>query len=43
MFRLGVSGQDGCAPLHSSEFNPDEGAIEVAIKLITRTIIELNN
>ena len=43
MFRLGVSGVDGCSPLHSSEFNPDEAAIKVAIQLITKTIIGLNN
>ena len=42
MFRLGVSGKDGCAPLHSSEFNPDEGAMRIAILLITKTIVELN-
>ena len=27
MFRLGVSSEKGCAPLHSSEFDPDESAI----------------
>ena len=42
MFRLGVAGNNGCAPLHSSEFDPDEGAIRIAIKLMTKTIIELN-
>tara|TARA_Y100001970_G_scaffold293160_1_gene438231 strand:+ start:4203 stop:5366 length:1164 start_codon:yes stop_codon:yes gene_type:complete len=42
MFRLGVSGNHGCAPLHSSEFNPDEGALRIAILLIAQTIIELN-
>ena len=43
MFRLGVSGQKVCAPLHSSEFDPDERAISVGIKVITRSIIKLNN
>ena len=42
MFRLGVSRQVGCAPLHSAEFDPDEGALKVAIQLITKTIVELN-
>ena len=27
MFRLGVSSLNGCAPLHSSKFDPDERAI----------------
>ncbi len=43
MFRLGVSGSNGCAPLHSSKFNPDEKAIAVGIKVITESIINLNN
>ena len=42
MFRLGVARGDGCAPLHSSEFNPEEGALKIAIQLMTKTIIELN-
>ena len=42
MFRLGVSGKFGCAPLHSSEFNPDENAIRVGIKLIAEVIRRLN-
>ncbi len=43
MFRLGVSGKKGCAPLHSSEFDPDESAISVGIKVITESIVKLNN
>ena len=43
MFRLGVSGEKGCAPLHSSEFDPDERAISVGIKVITESIVKLNN
>ena len=43
MFRLGVSGSKGCAPLHSSKFNPDEKAIAVGIKVITESIVKLNN
>ncbi len=42
MFRLGVTKTADFSPLHSSEFNPDEGAIRIAIKLITETIIKLN-
>ncbi len=42
MFRLGVAGKDGCAPLHSSEFDPDERAISVGIKVITESILKLN-
>ena len=42
MFRLGVAKKDGCAPLHSSEFDPEEGALKIAIQLMTKTIIKLN-
>ena len=31
MFRLGVSGNFGCSPLHSAEFNPDEKSIRTGI------------
>ena len=43
MFRLGVSNEKGCAPLHSSTFDPDERAIAVGIKVITDAIVKLNN
>ena len=43
MFRLGVSGEKGCAPLHSSKFDPDERAISVGVKVITESIVKLNN
>ena len=43
MFRLGVAGSNGCSPLHSSTFNPDEKAIAVGIKVITESILKLNN
>ncbi len=43
MFRLGVAGKKGCAPLHSSEFDPDEKAISVGIKVIIESILKLNN
>jgi len=42
MFRLGVSSSTGCAPLHSSKFNPDERAISVGIKVIIKSILKLN-
>jgi len=43
MFRLGVSSSNGCAPLHSSKFDPDERAIAVGIKVITESIVKFNN
>ena len=43
MFRLGVSQAKGCSPLHSSEFDPDERAINIGIKVITESIVKLNN
>ena len=43
MFRLGVASSNGCSPLHSSTFNPDERAIAVGIKVITESIVKLNN
>ena len=43
MFRLGVSGKNGCSPLHSSAFDPDEKAISVGIKVLTQAIIKSNN
>ena len=42
MFRLGVSSEKGCAPLHSSKFDPDEKAINVGIKIITECIVKVN-
>ena len=43
MFRLGVSRSNGCAPLHSSKFDPDERAIAIGIKVITEAIVKLNS
>ena len=43
MFRLGVASKKGCAPLHSSHFNPDERAVIIGIKVITESIVKLNN
>tara|TARA_Y100000589_G_scaffold311536_1_gene330944 strand:+ start:394 stop:552 length:159 start_codon:yes stop_codon:yes gene_type:complete len=42
MFRLGVTKKNNFSPLHSAEFDPDEKAIRIAIKLITDTIVRLN-
>ena len=39
MFRLGVQGMDGCPPLHNGYFCPDEGSLEIGIKVITTTLI----
>ena len=41
MFRLGVTKNEKFSPLHSAEFNPDEVAIRIAVKLITDTMIRL--
>ena len=35
MFRLGVASSNGCAPLHSSKFDPDERAIAVSYTHLT--------
>jgi len=39
MFRLGVAGDKGCAPLHSGNFSLDERSLELAIKILAHTII----
>ncbi len=39
MFRLGVSGKEGCSPLHSSHFSLDERSLELGIKILSHTII----
>ncbi len=39
MFRLGVSGENGCAPLHSGYFSLDERSLELGIKILCQTII----
>ncbi|KGG13642.1 MULTISPECIES: amidohydrolase [Prochlorococcus] len=43
MFRLGVSGLEGCAPLHSGYFSPDESALEIGICLLARTLLSWMN
>ncbi|NBR45239.1 MAG: amidohydrolase [Synechococcaceae bacterium WB5_2B_268] len=46
MFRLGVAGLDGCAPLHHGGFNPDEACMPLAVNLLATTLkrwLEQNN
>ncbi len=38
MFRLGVAGEKGCAPLHNGQFCPDEKSLEVGIKVLVDTL-----
>tara|TARA_Y100001968_G_scaffold274717_1_gene268139 strand:+ start:2106 stop:3290 length:1185 start_codon:yes stop_codon:yes gene_type:complete len=40
MFRLGVAGEKGCAPLHSGYFSLDEKSLELGVKILCKTIIE---
>ena len=39
MFRLGVAGPDGCTPLHSNTFAPDEAALPVGIRVLTWSLL----
>ena len=39
MFRLGVAGENGCAPLHSGYFSLDDRSLEIGIKILCQTII----
>ena len=39
MFRLGVAGADGCAPLHNGHFLPDERCLEAGISVLTAAIL----
>ena len=39
MFRLGVAGEKGCAPLHSGYFSLDERSMELGIKILCQSII----
>ncbi|MFO7630513.1 MAG: amidohydrolase [Prochlorococcaceae cyanobacterium] len=39
MFRLGVAGPQGCTPLHSSSFAPDEDALAVGIRVLTLSLL----
>lgn len=40
MFRLGVSGLNGCAPLHNGYFAPDERCLEIGISVLTSTLLD---
>ncbi len=39
MFRLGVNGGKGCAPLHSGYFSLDERSLELGIKILSQTMV----
>jgi metal-dependent amidase/aminoacylase/carboxypeptidase family protein len=39
MFRLGVAGPQGCSPLHSNSFNPDERCLAVGIGVLSRALL----
>jgi amidohydrolase len=39
MFRLGVAGPEGCTPLHSNTFAPDEGCLPVGVKVLTLSLL----
>ena len=39
MFRLGVAGPNGCTPLHSNSFDPDEGALAVGVKVLGLSLL----
>ena len=38
MFRLGVAGPKGCAPLHHGRFEPDEDCLPLAVQLLSDTL-----
>ena len=39
MFRLGVSGPNGCAPLHNGQFCLEESSLGVGIRVLTATLL----
>jgi amidohydrolase len=39
MFRLGVAGPEGCTPLHSNTFAPDEGCLSVGVKVLALSLL----
>ena len=43
MFRLGVAGDSGCAPLHNGQFCPDERSISVGIQVLMSVILKWMN
>ncbi len=40
MFRLGVAGEHGCAPLHNGQFSLDERSLVVGIEVLLVTLLE---
>lgn len=40
MFRLGVAGVNGCAPLHNAHFAPEEESMEIGIQVLFLTLME---
>ena len=36
---LGVAGPQGCTPLHSNTFDPDEGCLEVGVRVLTLSLL----
>ncbi|WP_269623800.1 amidohydrolase [Prochlorococcus marinus] len=39
MFRLGVAGDQGCAPLHSGHFSLDERSLELGINILSHALV----
>ena len=39
MFRLGVAGDKGCAPLHSGYFSLDERSLELGINILSQALV----
>jgi amidohydrolase len=39
--KVGVCGDDGCAPLHNAKFSPDEGSIPTAIRAMASFVRDL--
>ena len=39
MFRLGVAGPEGCTPLHSNTFAPDERCLPVGVQVLTLSLL----
>ena len=39
MFRLGVAGPEGCTPLHSSSFRPDEACLAVGGEVLSASLL----
>ncbi len=39
MFRLGVAGPQGCTPLHSNTFSPDEGCLAVGVRVLSLSLL----